>query len=156
MFFIRFFFRWTGAIYNRFLGKTKAELNQFLGLRNYTGIRRIMRGRAAPTKATKATKASTSTTPTGTTSVDSLPIFFDPRLTWSPLWPTSTSTCTSFSEIRDQGACGSCWVFSSVAVITDRICIAYGGATTPTKHVSAEDALACCGVSTCGSCSGGW
>ena len=71
-----------------------------------------------------------------------IPEEFDARSNWPH--------CTSISEIRDQGSCGSCWAFGAVEVMSDRICIHNGKKI----HVSAEDLLSCC--YTCGfGCNGG-
>lgn len=40
------------------------------------------------------------------TSLDELPSNFDPREKWK--------NCSTLSEIRDQGSCGSCWVRNSL------------------------------------------
>jgi len=73
------------------------------------------------------------------------PQSFDSRDQWG-------SICPSTSEIRDQAACGSCWAFGAVEAMTDRICIATQGKSTP--HLSAEDMLSCCDE--CGfGCDGG-
>jgi len=75
-----------------------------------------------------------------------LPDSFDARDKWG-------SICPSTSEIRDQAACGSCWAFGAVEAMTDRICIASNGKSTP--HISAEDMLSCC--DSCGfGCEGGY
>ncbi|XP_035826084.1 cathepsin B-like [Aplysia californica] len=74
---------------------------------------------------------------------DDLPKEFDPRKKWPK--------CQSLSEVRDQSTCGSCWAFGSVEAMTDRICIAGGGAV----HISAEDMNSCC--DSCGmGCNGGY
>ncbi|RMX42741.1 hypothetical protein pdam_00014169 [Pocillopora damicornis] len=74
-----------------------------------------------------------------------IPPTFDSREQWSD--------CPSTNEIRDQGACGSCWAFGAVEAMTDRICIKSNGKLTP--HISAEDLLSCC--SSCGmGCNGGF
>ncbi|KAA0185913.1 hypothetical protein HAZT_HAZT007078 [Hyalella azteca] len=44
-----------------------------------------------------------------------LPENFDGREQWPD--------CPSLREIRNQGCCGSCWVFGAVEVMTDRQCI---------------------------------
>lgn len=76
--------------------------------------------------------------------IASLPDNFDARKKWP--------NCPSLSEIRDQGSCGSCWAFSAVEAMTDRVCIYSGGKKQ--FHFSAEDLLSCC--KDCGwGCDGG-
>ncbi|GAB6022478.1 hypothetical protein CHUAL_006588 [Chamberlinius hualienensis] len=73
-----------------------------------------------------------------------VPPEFDARVQWP--------NCPSIGEIRDQAACGSCWAFGAVEAMTDRYCIASGGAYN--AHVSAEDLNDCCFL--CGAgCNGG-
>lgn len=75
----------------------------------------------------------------------SLPDSFDAREQWP--------NCPTIKEVRDQGSCGSCWVFGAVGAMSDRICIASGGNTN--AHISAEDLLSCC--DSCGDgCDGGF
>jgi len=75
-----------------------------------------------------------------------IPDSFDARQQWG-------SMCSSVSEIRDQASCGSCWAFGAVEAMTDRICIASSGKSTP--HISAEDMNSCC--DSCGyGCDGGF
>ena len=72
-----------------------------------------------------------------------LPKEFDARKKWTK--------CASIGEIRDQGACGSCWAFATAESITDRICI--NGLDK--VRISSEDILSCCDW--CGSgCGGGY
>lgn len=68
----------------------------------------------------------------------SLPDNFDPREKWP--------NCPSLNEIRDQGACGSCWAFGAVSAMTDRYCIQSNGKQF---HFSAEDLLSCSNVGDC-------
>jgi len=76
----------------------------------------------------------------------SIPAAFDARTQWG-------STCSSLSEIRDQGDCGSCWAVAAVEAMTDRTCIKSNGALMP--ELSAEDVLSCC--DSCGmGCAGGF
>jgi len=73
-----------------------------------------------------------------------LPLEFDARSEWPD--------CPSLEEIRDQGACGSCWAIAAASVMTDRACIASGSAGV---RYSTEDVLSCC--HTCGfGCGGGY
>ncbi|CAL8086596.1 unnamed protein product [Calicophoron daubneyi] len=73
-----------------------------------------------------------------------LPEEFDARKKWPK--------CPSIGEIRDQGACGSCWAFGAVEAMSDRICIASNGEYTP--RLSAENMVSCCRM--CGmGCHGG-
>jgi len=75
-----------------------------------------------------------------------LPDTFDARVQWG-------SVCPSVSEVRDQGACGSCWAFGAAEAMTDRVCIASNGTTT--VDLSAEDLTSCCDA--CGDgCNGGY
>jgi cathepsin B len=76
-----------------------------------------------------------------------LPTNFDARQQWG-------STCPSTKEVRDQGACGSCWAFGAVEAMTDRTCIASGGKNQ--AHLSAEDMASCCGFSCGDGCNGGY
>lgn len=74
-----------------------------------------------------------------------LPENFDARVQWP--------NCPTIKEIRDQGACGSCWAFGMVESASDRICIQSGGKVN--AHLSAEDLTTCC--HTCGNgCNGGF
>ncbi|XGW24148.1 hypothetical protein V3C99_005954 [Haemonchus contortus] len=76
---------------------------------------------------------------------DEIPAEYDPRITWA--------NCSSFSAIRDQANCGSCWAVSTAAAITDRICIATKGKKQ--IEISASDIMSCC--TKCGNgCRGGW
>ncbi|KAI1305276.1 Cathepsin B [Halotydeus destructor] len=79
--------------------------------------------------------------------IGQLPDNFDARTNWPE--------CPTISEIRDQGACGSCWAFGAVEAMSDRYCIASGGKTV--VQISAEDLISCCqGFFACGSgCDGG-
>jgi len=69
-------------------------------------------------------------------------------------WRTDSraASCPSVSEIRDQANCGSCWAFGSVEAMSDRICIASGGATK--SHLSAQDVASCDKLGDMG-CNGG-
>jgi len=85
--------------------------------------------------------------PTKEIKVGAVPTSFDSRT--NPDW----RACASMSEIRDQSACGSCWAFGAVEAMTDRICVASKGQSTP--HISAEDLLSCCGALCGQGCNGG-
>lgn len=77
--------------------------------------------------------------------LEAVPSSFDARLQWG-------AKCPSVNEIRDQGACGSCWAFGASEAMTDRICIASYGKQQ--YHISAQDLVSCC--SSCGDgCNGG-
>lgn len=76
---------------------------------------------------------------------DDLPATFDSRTQWP--------NCPTLKEVRDQGACGSCWAFGAVEAMSDRICIKSAGKSN--FHISAEDLTSCC--RTCGNgCDGGF
>uniref|UniRef100_A0A224XGA5 Putative metalloprotease n=1 Tax=Megacormus gertschi TaxID=1843536 RepID=A0A224XGA5_9SCOR len=74
-----------------------------------------------------------------------VPKAFDSRKQWPQ--------CSTISEIRDQGSCGSCWAFGAAEAISDRICIASNGKIN--VEISAEDLLSCC-TSCGGGCDGGF
>jgi len=74
---------------------------------------------------------------------NSIPTHFDSRTKWP--------NCPTIRQIRDQGACGSCWAFGTVEAISDRICISSNGKQTP--QISAEDLNSCSGL---GGCDGGY
>lgn len=74
-----------------------------------------------------------------------LPKDFDSRVQWP--------NCPTIQEVRDQGACGSCWAFGAVEAISDRICIHSNNKNQ--VHVSAIDLVTCCHL--CGfGCEGGF
>lgn len=76
--------------------------------------------------------------------VGDLPKMFDAREQWP--------NCPTIKEIRDQGACGSCWAFGMVECGSDRLCIQSQGKVN--AHLSAEDLTSCC--RSCGmGCNGG-
>jgi len=70
-----------------------------------------------------------------------VPANFDGRLEWP-------SGCVGY--IRDQGRCGSCWIFGAVEAMSDRICVYSNGSTL--VNISAYDELTCNGG---GGCEGG-
>jgi len=78
---------------------------------------------------------------------NALPSSFDSRQQWGNI-------CPSTNEIRDQGACGSCWAHGAAEAMTDRTCIASKGAKTP--HLSVQDLNSCCGWSCGNGCGGGY
>lgn len=63
-----------------------------------------------------------------------LPKEFDARKQWPD--------CQSISLVRDQGSCGSCWAFGSVAAMSDRVCIHSNG--TYQNLLSSHDLMGCC------------
>jgi len=76
-----------------------------------------------------------------------IPAEFDAREQWGDM-------CPSTKDVRDQGACGSCWAFGAVEAMTDRICIQTNGTKQP--YLSAEDLTSCCLI-VCGmGCEGGF
>ncbi|XP_018567776.1 cathepsin B-like [Anoplophora glabripennis] len=93
-------------------------------------------------------KSSVKTLPVRRHEVDgreTIPESFDAREQWA-------DCAAIIGEIRDQGACGSCWAVAAVGAMSDRICIHSNGEKK--VSVSGQDLLACC--STCGNgCSGG-
>jgi len=81
-----------------------------------------------------------------------LPETFDPRIdnvegTFGA-WPTS---CVG--AIRNQGNCGSCWAFSAVETLADRLCIFSGGSIRVV--LSPQDLVSCDHEDHCGGCAGG-
>ncbi|XP_063826419.1 cathepsin B-like [Ostrinia nubilalis] len=73
-----------------------------------------------------------------------LPIIFDARVEWE--------NCPSLWDIRDQGACGSCWAVSAASAMSDRLCI--GSKGRKKVYLSEIDVISCCMY--CGSsCQGG-
>nr|CAH7726466.1 unnamed protein product [Callosobruchus chinensis] len=73
-----------------------------------------------------------------------IPEEFDARKKWPK--------CDSIKEIRDQSACGASWAVSTVAAISDRICIHSNQQNQ--VRISGSDLLACC--ERCGKgCEGG-
>lgn len=72
-----------------------------------------------------------------------LPTSFDAREKWPE--------CPTIRDIRDQGACGSCWAFGAAEAISDRYCIHLAKKV----NISAEDLNDCCFL--CGlGCNGGY
>jgi cathepsin B len=77
--------------------------------------------------------------------IANLPENFDLREKWPQ--------CESIKEIRDQGACGSCWAMAAVDAMSDRICIRSKGKLQ--ERMSAEHLISCCDY--CGNgCFGGY
>merc|ERR1719265_599851 len=52
-------------------------------------------------------------------------------------WPE----CFPANHVQDQGQCGSCWAFSVLGAIQDRLCI--HGDTHDYKQLSVQDLLSC-------------
>ncbi|KAJ8918074.1 hypothetical protein NQ315_011531 [Exocentrus adspersus] len=65
---------------------------------------------------------------------DGIPESFDSR----QVWPF----CESLKTIRSQGACGGCWAFAAVEVMSDRLCIFSAGAKKFT--FAPEELISCC------------
>jgi len=119
---------WTAGVSSRFDDMTIDEVKAMLGA--------LPGGPILPRKVVPHTLIS---------SLD-VPENFDSRTEWG-------STCPSLNEVRDQGACGSCWAVGAAAAMTDRLCIATKGETKP--HLSSQDLVSCC--DSCGmGCSGGY
>jgi cathepsin B len=74
--------------------------------------------------------------------VVSVPASFDSRDQWG--------SCVH--EIRNQAQCGSCWAFGATEALSDRFCIASGGAT---NVVLSPENMVECDTSDMG-CQGGW
>jgi hypothetical protein len=55
--------------------------------------------------------------------------------------------------VRDQGQCGSCWAFASVATAEGRYAVAHGGAKV---QLSEQQLVDCAGAVGCQGCNGGW
>jgi len=70
-----------------------------------------------------------------------IPDNFDGRVAWP-------AGCVGY--IRDQGRCGSCWIFGAVEALSDRFCVASNGSTM--VNISAYDELVNNGG---GGCEGG-
>lgn len=76
---------------------------------------------------------------------EELPDNFDARAQWPD--------CPTISEIRDQGGCGSCYVFGATEAMSDRVCI-HSNATVHFRF-SSDDVVSCCSL--CGmGCNGGF
>ena len=71
-----------------------------------------------------------------------LPTSFNARSQWP----------TCIHSIRDQGGCGSCWAFSSAAILEDRFCIHSNGAIN--VRLSPQDMVNCDFSN--GGCNGGY
>jgi len=95
-------------------------------------VQKILGGKIRPRKASEPVAQS----PTN------LPANFDGQLEWP-------AGCIGY--IRDQGRCGSCWIFGAVEALSDRICIYSNGSTL--VNISAYDELTCNGG---GGCEGGY
>ncbi|KAI6214500.1 Cathepsin B4 [Aphelenchoides besseyi] len=120
--------KWQATKYERFAGKSKEELKQYLGaLKKPTHMRR----RAKPSNIEKLDDA-----PKSFSAIEA--------------WPQCSSI---IGLIQDQSSCGSCWAVSTTSALSDRLCIASNG--TIQKSMSALDLMACC--SDCGyQCQGGY
>ncbi|CAI2375009.1 unnamed protein product [Moneuplotes crassus] len=74
---------------------------------------------------------------------NSVPSSFDSREAWGDICPFN---------IKDQGACGSCWAFGAIEAFEDRICIQSEGKFT--TDLSEQHLVSCDYVGM--GCSGGW
>ncbi|GMR38753.1 hypothetical protein PMAYCL1PPCAC_08948, partial [Pristionchus mayeri] len=74
-----------------------------------------------------------------------IPESFDARQAWP--------ACGEIGIIRDQSSCGSCWAMATGEIISDRICIASGGAQQ--FNISSDDIMSCCGLTCRSGCGGG-
>jgi C1A family cysteine protease len=57
------------------------------------------------------------------------------------------------NPVRDQGQCGSCWAFASIATTEGRYAIAHGGSKVA---LSEQQLVDCAGSVGCQGCGGGW
>jgi len=62
-------------------------------------------------------------------------------------WREHASKCPSITEVRDQANCGNCWAVSSSQVLSDRVCLASNGSSTPI--LSGQDITSCAGINGC-------
>ncbi|KAG9400734.1 hypothetical protein AC1031_010173 [Aphanomyces cochlioides] len=56
------------------------------------------------------------------------------------------------NPVQNQGNCGSCWEFASVAAVESAICVTGGGL----PKFAEQDLVSCGGSQVVGDCSGGW
>lgn len=57
------------------------------------------------------------------------------------------------NPVRDQGQCGSCWAFASIATLEGRYAIQHGGSKVA---LSEQQLVDCAGSVGCQGCGGGW
>lgn len=81
-----------------------------------------------------------------------------PRHVSNQTWPTGAidwSATACMNPVQDQGQCGSCWAFASVASMENSNCIAKG--MTGLEKFSEQQLVDCCGsLYGCAGCNGGW
>ncbi|XP_055344689.1 uncharacterized protein LOC129592638 [Paramacrobiotus metropolitanus] len=106
--------------------------NEFTGMEHHE--LKSLCGTIIPTK--ESTKNDPHVEPARFSLRVALPASFDVRSQWP--------NCISMNEIRDQGACGSCWAQAGTSALSDRYCIASGSANAYRK-LSAQDVVVCSG-----------
>ncbi|EGC39112.1 hypothetical protein DICPUDRAFT_148111 [Dictyostelium purpureum] len=118
----------------------------------------------APTSTPKPTTPAPTTPPPTSTPKPTTPAPTTPPPTTTPK-PTTPAPTTAppvssktvdwknyLTPVRDQGQCGSCWSFGSVAAMESRYLIKYGTALKATLDLSEQNAVSCIS----NGCSGGW
>ena len=106
------FGRAAAAVYERLRGVPQSRTVRARLLRERFGLFDVPAGGAA---------VGTAPALAGAAARDEIPTAFDVRTQW-PYCAEVTGA------ISNQGNCGSCWAMASAAVVSDRVCIATGGA----------------------------